>query len=217
MRVERVRAISNGRRGIYVGTTFDDSASVTGCSAIRNGDHGIDGPEGSEITGNVSNHNHGIGILARDGSVVSGLSPALHYGHISAHEVFHTVAAHEGWTPARITPPHDGRRRGWWGMSESAEAFIDQLKDDAVVDFWQVASRLSRAGFIRPLASRGIVAQVMESAVAYDADTTSGGSGGPVIRLDGSVVAVNTAILPEYGGSNLGVPTSQIHDLTSVR
>lgn len=57
----------------------------------------------------------------------SGLSPALHYGHISAHEIFHEVADREGWTPARISPPHDGRRRGWWGMSASAEAFVDQL------------------------------------------------------------------------------------------
>ncbi|MGB1656756.1 MAG: deoxyribodipyrimidine photolyase [Longimicrobiales bacterium] len=62
-----------------------------------------------------------------DLSVVSGLSPALHYGHISAHEIFHEIIAREGWTPARISPPHDGRRRGWWGMSEAAEGFIDQL------------------------------------------------------------------------------------------
>lgn len=58
---------------------------------------------------------------------VSRLSPALHYGHISAHEVFYAVAAQEGWTPNRISPPHDGRRKGWWGMSEPAEAFVDQL------------------------------------------------------------------------------------------
>jgi len=62
-----------------------------------------------------------------DLSVVSGLSPALHYGHVSAHEIFHEIIRREGWSPARISPPHDGRRRGWWGMSESAEGFIDQL------------------------------------------------------------------------------------------
>ena len=57
----------------------------------------------------------------------SRLSPYLHFGHISAHEVFDRIAAHEGWTPARLSPNASGRRSGWWGMSESAEAFLDQL------------------------------------------------------------------------------------------
>ena len=47
----------------------------------------------------------------------------------------------------------------------------------------------------------------------YDTDTTYGGSGGPVLGLDGNVVAVNAAILPEFGGSNLGVPASEARRL----
>lgn len=62
-----------------------------------------------------------------DEAAVSGLSSDLHYGHISPHEVFSALTTREGWTPNRISPPHDGRRKGWWGMSESAEAFVDQL------------------------------------------------------------------------------------------
>jgi S1-C subfamily serine protease len=34
------------------------------------------------------------------------------------------------------------------------------------------------------------------------------GSGGPVLDLDGHLVAVNAAIMPESGGSNLGVPAA---------
>ena len=41
------------------------------------------------------------------------------------------------------------------------------------------------------------------------ANTTHGGSGGPVIGLDGRVVAVNSAIIPEFTGSNLGVPAAE--------
>ena len=49
--------------------------------------------------------------------------------------------------------------------------------------------------------------------LVYEAATTSGGSGGPVLNSRGEVVAVNAAILPEYGGSNLGVPAQRLHKL----
>ena len=57
----------------------------------------------------------------------SGLSPHLHFGHLSAHEVFAAIARHEGWTPERLAAKASGRRAGWWGMSAQAEAFLDQL------------------------------------------------------------------------------------------
>ena len=61
---------------------------------------------------------------ARDAG--SGLSPYLHFGHVSAHEVFAAVMHQEGWLgllPRRGT----GARAGWWGVSPAAEAFLDQL------------------------------------------------------------------------------------------
>ncbi len=57
----------------------------------------------------------------------SRLSPYLHFGHLSAHEVFLGVASAEGWNPGRLSPRATGAREGWWGMSPSAEAFLDQL------------------------------------------------------------------------------------------
>ena len=57
----------------------------------------------------------------------SGLSPYLHFGHIGAHEIFRAVAEREGWVPPDLSPQANGRREGWWGMSASAEAFLDQL------------------------------------------------------------------------------------------
>jgi deoxyribodipyrimidine photo-lyase len=57
----------------------------------------------------------------------SGLSPYLHFGHISAHEVFQTLARHEDWSPANLAEKADGGREGWWGMSPAAEAFLDQV------------------------------------------------------------------------------------------
>ena len=94
-------------------------------------------------------------------------------------------------------------------LARADEAFVNALEADGTMDFWTVTQRLSAAGYIAPLASRGIVAQVNPTAVVYDAETTRGGSGGPVLDLDGHVVAVTSAIVPEFGGSNLGVPAGQ--------
>lgn len=57
----------------------------------------------------------------------SRLSAYLHFGHLSAHQVLAAVADREGWSPWSLCEGAAGRRRGWWGMSEAAEAFLDQL------------------------------------------------------------------------------------------
>ena len=57
----------------------------------------------------------------------SGLSPYLHFGHISAQQIFSEVAKHEPWGPENISLRANGSRTGWWGVGESAEAFLDQL------------------------------------------------------------------------------------------
>ena len=57
----------------------------------------------------------------------SGLSPYLHFGHLSAHDVFRELMLGEGWSPESVVPPANGRRAGWWGVSPNAEAFLDQL------------------------------------------------------------------------------------------
>jgi len=98
-------------------------------------------------------------------------------------------------------------------MARSELRFIEALRAEDITDFWEQAERLSLAGFMSPLASRGIVGQVTAGNVVYDAETTSGGSGGPVVSLRGEVVAVNMAILPEFGGSNLGVPADRARAL----
>ena len=57
----------------------------------------------------------------------SGLSPYLHFGQISSHQVFAAVAAQEEWSVGNLGPERRGQRQGWWGMSAVAEAFLDQL------------------------------------------------------------------------------------------
>ena len=101
-------------------------------------------------------------------------------------------------------------------LARTDAPFVARLEAEGDLDFWNVAHRLAQAGHIAPLATRGIVGQVTEAAVVYDAETTSGGSGGPVLDLSGRVVAVNTAILKEFDGSNLGTPAARAIDLLSA-
>ena len=62
-----------------------------------------------------------------DAQVTSGLSPWLHFGHLSTFEAVRAVLRHEGWTPGQLARRADGKREGFWGASPSAEAFLDQI------------------------------------------------------------------------------------------
>lgn len=62
-----------------------------------------------------------------DDDAGSGLSPYLHFGHVSAHDIFRRIAKREEWTPAALAGSASGRRTGWWGLSPPAESFLDQL------------------------------------------------------------------------------------------
>ena len=56
----------------------------------------------------------------------SGLSPYLHFGHISVHQVFRDLMQQEAWAVQNLSSKATGSL-GWWGISDSAEAFLDQL------------------------------------------------------------------------------------------
>ena len=57
----------------------------------------------------------------------SQLSPYLHFGQISTHEVFEKISKLESWSPETINPKMQGRRQGWWGSTENFESFMDEL------------------------------------------------------------------------------------------
>jgi deoxyribodipyrimidine photo-lyase len=69
----------------------------------------------------ADDHNH------PDLDATSRLSPYLHFGHLSAHEVFSAIVSHERWTTRKLPARGGGAREGWWGVSSSAEHFLDQL------------------------------------------------------------------------------------------
>lgn len=57
----------------------------------------------------------------------SNMSPYLHFGHISAHELFAEVVGREKWQPRKLALRSHGAREGWWNMSGWAENYLDQL------------------------------------------------------------------------------------------
>ncbi len=59
--------------------------------------------------------------------VASGLSPFLHFGHLSVHEVFCELAQRERWEPEKLSLRTTGSREAWWNMSPTADAFLDEI------------------------------------------------------------------------------------------
>jgi DNA-binding response OmpR family regulator len=69
-----------------------------------------------------------------------------------------------------------------------------------------LVQELARRKLIRPLVTQGHLGVVGPDRLVYDAQTTSGGSGGPVFDSSGKVIGVNFAILSGFSGSNFAVP-----------
>lgn len=61
-----------------------------------------------------------------DEHATTGLSPHLHFGHISPHEIVNRIFERENWTPDQASKPN-GKNHGFWNVSEPAEGFLDQV------------------------------------------------------------------------------------------
>jgi deoxyribodipyrimidine photo-lyase len=72
--------------------------------------------------------------------VTSGVSPYLHFGHLSSHAVVHAVLQREGWL-GHLTGRATGARAGWWGVGAAAEAFLDQVVTWRELGFNMCAAR----------------------------------------------------------------------------
>ena len=70
----------------------------------------------------------------------------------------------------------------------------------------ELVTAVAARSLITPVITQGALNEVRERRLVYDAETTMGGSGGPVFGLDGTVIGVNFAITRDFGGTNFGVP-----------
>ena len=100
------------------------------------------------------------------------------------------------------------------GYATGLSAILARAGEDTVKDIVrisggdpkQVVEQLEQRKLIRPLVTQGHIGDVLVDKIVYDAQTTSGGSGGPLINRNGQVIGVTFAVVRGFGGSNFGVP-----------
>jgi len=100
------------------------------------------------------------------------------------------------------------------GYATGLSAILARAGEDTVKEIVRVSGgdprliveQLQQRKLIRPLVTQGHIGDVLPDKIVYDAQTTSGGSGGPLINRDGRVIGVTFAVVRGFGGSNFGVP-----------
>ncbi len=98
-------------------------------------------------------------------------------------------------------------------LARSHDGFADQFSDEAISDPVKVLNALAQDNLIRPLPTQGFIGDVLGDKIVFDAATAVGGSGGPLVDLNGRVVAVNYGILKAFSSANFGVPVSYARTL----
>ncbi len=91
-------------------------------------------------------------------------------------------------------------------LARAGEEAVDEIAKSTGGKPKEVLDELVRRKLIRPLVTQGHIGDVLTDKIVYDAQTTSGGSGGPLINRDGEVIGVTFAVVKGFGGSNFGVP-----------
>ncbi|HTW22273.1 MAG TPA: trypsin-like peptidase domain-containing protein [Candidatus Baltobacteraceae bacterium] len=91
-------------------------------------------------------------------------------------------------------------------LARTDENTAQQIVTQSGGDVSEVLEALARRNLIHPLITQGHIGDVLPDKIVFDAQTTSGGSGGPLFNRDGKVIGVTYAILKGFGGSNFGIP-----------
>jgi len=91
-------------------------------------------------------------------------------------------------------------------LARADENSVQQIMSKSNGDVSAVLAELARRDLIRPIVTQGHVGDVLADKIVFDAQTTLGGSGGPLLDADGKVIGVTYAVLTGFGGSNFGIP-----------
>ena len=91
-------------------------------------------------------------------------------------------------------------------LARAGEETLQSIATATKGDPKQVMEELARRRLIRPITTQGHIGDVLPDKIVYDAQTTSGGSGGPLFNSEGKVIGINFAMVREFGGSNFAIP-----------
>jgi S1-C subfamily serine protease len=91
-------------------------------------------------------------------------------------------------------------------LARAGEDIVSDIVASSRGDEKQFLGELARRNLIRPISTQGHIGDVLRDKLIYDAQTTSGGSGGPLFNADGKVIGINFAMLRQFGGSNFAIP-----------
>ena len=81
-----------------------------------------------------------------------------------------------------------------------------EIVSEAKMSTGRITEALARQGLVRPSTTQGHIADITETDVVFDAPTTQGGSGGPLLNRNGQVIGVAYAVLSRFGGNSFAVP-----------
>jgi S1-C subfamily serine protease len=91
-------------------------------------------------------------------------------------------------------------------LARADEASLQEIADTSGGDVSRVLDELARRNLIRPLVTQGHLEDVLPDKILFDAQTTSGGSGGPLFDQEGKVIGVAYAVLRGFAGPSFGIP-----------
>jgi len=91
-------------------------------------------------------------------------------------------------------------------LARTDEDTAQKILKDSGNDVPAMLKELAKRNLIRPLITQGHIGDILPDKIVFDAQTTSGGSGGPLFNREGKVVGVTVAVLKGFGGSNFGIP-----------
>jgi len=91
-------------------------------------------------------------------------------------------------------------------LARSSEDALHSMAAKVNGDSTNLMTELARQKLIRPVSTQGHIGDVLADKIIYDAQTASGGSGGPLFNSAGKVIAINVATLRDFAGSNFAIP-----------
>jgi serine protease Do len=168
-------------------------------------DQGLE-PQIAEMTAYFPGVAHGIPIATKrissdaDVAVVKGNVLGLGIRHIALADSRHSAS---GGSPVVLLGYPTGVDAI---LARTGAATLEAIAASSKGDPKQVMEELAQRHLIKPIVTQGHIGDVLPDKIVYDAQTTSGGSGGPLFNDQGEVIGINFAMVRNFGGSNFAIP-----------